>query len=159
MVYRCSSNLKDLLIKDKLMPQTRVIGTKCKPYNRPCVTCPRIRHTDVVMSETNIRYRICRKYNCQSRSCFYCPTCKHCYWKYVRERSQTINEWYRQHETHIKSIFKTLYPSISMKRIMKQQTKISTFWTESDKNKRLCLEEAWIHLLNTIWPNGLNAMF
>ena len=27
---------------------------------------------------------------------------------------------------------------------------------EEDKNKRLWLEEAWIHLLDTIQPKGLN---
>ena len=27
---------------------------------------------------------------------------------------------------------------------------------EEDKNKRLCLEEAWIHILDTIQPRGLN---
>ena len=28
---------------------------------------------------------------------------------------------------------------------------------ETNKNRKLRLEEAWIHLLNTVYPNGLNA--
>ena len=27
---------------------------------------------------------------------------------------------------------------------------------EEDKNRRLCLEESWLHLLDTIEPRGLN---
>ena len=72
-VYRQSANLRDKLVKGHVKKELKLGMTT--PCNKPCITCPKMDHSNVVTSDTNIRYKIPGKFNCQSKNIIYVLTC------------------------------------------------------------------------------------
>ena len=153
-VYRKAKNLKQLLVKGKIhtLSQTPGFSTNC---NKPCITCPRMDSSNTMTSLSNISYKIQGKFNCQTRNAVYVMECTICHKQYVGETSQMVNARFRVHESFIRTKndnniaehFNIDTPTSYTIKIVGQ---------EEDKNRRLRLEESWIHLLDTIEPKGLN---
>ena len=84
-------------------------------------------------------------------------TCSICGKQYVGETTQTLNRRFRTHESVIRSNNEN---NIAEHFNLINQSPISytvkIVGQEEDKNKRLRLEESWIHLLDTFQPKGLN---
>ena len=72
-VYGRAPNLRDKLVRGQLKKELK-LGTT-SPYNKPCITCPKMDHSNVVTSNMNISYKIPGKFNCQSKNVIYVLTC------------------------------------------------------------------------------------
>ena len=72
-VYRQAANLRDKLVKGHIKKQLQLGMTT--PCNKPCITCPKMDHSNVVTSNTDISYKIPGKFNCQSRNVIYVLRC------------------------------------------------------------------------------------
>ena len=83
-----------------------------------------------------------------------CTLCKK---QYVGETTQTINLRFRLHESFIKNKRENnIAEHFNLDDHTNTSYTITIVGAEEDKNKCLRLEEAWIHLLDTIQPKGLN---
>ena len=71
------------------------------PCNRPCITCPKMDHSNVVTSNTDISYKIPEKFNCQSKNVIYVLTCGIHNVQNVGGTQQTLNARFRLHKSMI----------------------------------------------------------
>ena len=97
-VYRRSTNLQDKLVRGTMKKDPTLGMTS--PCNKPCITCPKMDHSNIIMSNKNISYKIPGKFNCQSTNVL---TCGLHYLQYVGETQQTLNARFRLHESMIKT--------------------------------------------------------
>ena len=126
--------------------------------NKQCFTCPKMDHSNVVTSKTNISYKIPGKFNCQSKNVIYVLTCGIHNLQYVGETQQTLNARFRLHESMIntrKENHVAHHFNEDDHLNNKLDYKINIVGQEANKNRRL--EEAWMLLLNTHYPNGSNS--
>ena len=164
VVYRKSNNIRNLIISG-LVSKPKEPKFRCQPCRdsrrKTCISCDRITHTNTVTNNKNITQKIRGFFNCQSENCIYCLTCHCCHKKYVGETSQSVNNRLRGHESHIRNYRK--HPNnpvanhFGMNLNNAQDYSIEIVDHESDKNRRLRLEEAWIFILNSMTPSGLSA--
>ena len=71
--------------------------------------------------------------------------------------SQTLNKRFRIHESLIRSHSENnIAENFNLSNHSPISYTVKIVGQEVDKNKRLRLEESWIHLLDTFQPNGLN---
>ena len=163
-VYRKSTNMKQLLITG-LVNRKKKPAYRCQPCReterKGCITCDRITTTNQVTSSENITLPIRGIFTCQSHNCIYCLTCHCCSKKYIGESSQTVNLRMRGHESHIRYYIKhpnnPVAQHFGVNQLTEKEYSIEILDQEPDKNKRNRLEEAWIFLLNTMTPSGLNT--
>ena len=155
-VYKKAKNLKQLLVKGKITTSQPTLGfsTKC---NKPCKTCPRMDTSNTITSLDGISYKIQGKFTCQSRYIVYVMTCSICGKQYVGETTQTLNKRFRTHESVIRSNSENnIAEHFNLINHSPISYTVKIVGQEEDKNKRLRLEESWIHLLDTFQPKGLN---
>ena len=155
VVYRRASNLRDSLVSSKL--NSKMLKPITEPCGKPCLTC-KIMNTSTVATDerSKISYKIRGNFNCQSLNTIYRLTCKPCQLYYIGESSTTLNTRMRNHESTIRRKTASTPVAIHFESHDLPEYHIEALDMEPDKNKRLRLEEAWMHLLNTINPNGLN---
>ncbi len=122
-----------------------------------CRTCRSMRRAETIKGPNQEEYRLRAKYNCQSMGVVYCLECNKCGKKYVGETSTTFNTRFRNHDSTIKHN-RPGPVAAHFNRRDHQGTgyRVTVLDKEWDKNKRLRLEEAWMHLLSTIQPYGMN---
>ena len=88
----------------------------------------------------------------------YIKTCEICDIQYVGESSNTLNTRCRGHERAIRNekdhLVAQHYNSYNHSLY---DYNIIAVDKEPDKNKRLRLEEAWMFLIDSLYPRGLNA--
>ena len=83
-------------------------------------------------------------------------TCTICGKQYVGKTSQTLNKRFRTHGSIIRSNSENnIAEHFSLKNHSPISYTVKIVGQEED-NKRLMLEESWIHLLDTFQPKGLN---
>lgn len=156
VVYARSDNLRDILIQGSL--HTQKITRGCHPCNKPCMTCNRINTEQSITTNQNITYPIRGEFDCQSHDTIYAMTCNICNMRYVGETTTTVNTRFRSHETAIRQ---DRGNPVSIHYNLPQHSYTDYNVTLLDKeplrNRRLRLEEAWMILLNTLQPNGLNG--
>ena len=150
--------MRDKLVKGHVKKELKLGMTA--PCNKPCITCPKMDHSNVVTSNTDISYKIPGKFNCQSKNVIYVLTCGIHNVQYVGETQQTLNARFRLHESMINT--KKENPVADHfneddHSNNKLDYKINIVGQEANKNRRLRLEETWMLLLNTHYPNGLNS--
>ena len=163
-VYRKSRNLRDLLITGIVNPKPPQ-KQRCIPCRdirgKSYLTCNRLSYSNSVTSTDNVSLKIRGNFTCQSRNCVYSLTCNCCGKKYIGESFQTINLRMRGHESHIRYWRKHPRTPVAQhfgtKNLNEKEYTLEILDQEQDKNKRNQLEEAWIFLLNTITPSGLNS--
>ena len=159
MVYSKGKNLKQLLVKGKIHTLSQTPGFSTN-YNKPCITCPRIDSSNIVTSILNISYKIQGKFTCHTCNAVYVMECTICHKQYVGETSQTVNARFRVHESFIRTKKdNNIAEHFNMEDHTPTSYTIKIVGQEEDKNRRLHLEESWIHLLDTIKPRGLNLKF
>ena len=78
--------------------------------------------------------------------------------KYVGESENTLSKRCRGHESNMRNVRDNLVSqhSGSYNHTYKDYC-ISVVHSETDKNKRLRLEEAWMILLDALYPKALNS--
>ena len=88
----------------------------------------------------------------------YLLTCSICEKRYIGETEQTLNGRCRGHESNMRSnnenIVSTHYKEYNH---TSEDYTVTAIDKEMDYNKRLRLEEAWMILLETMYPKGLNS--
>ena len=157
-VYRRAPNLRDKLVRGQLKKELKLGITS--PCNKPCITCPKMDHSNVVTSNMNISYKIPGKFNCQSKNVIYVLTCGTHNLQYVGETQQMLNARFRLHESMINTRKENPVADHFNEEDHAENKlyfKINVVGQESNKNRRLRLEEAWMLLLNTHQPNGHNS--
>ena len=87
-VYRRAANMRDKLVEGHIKKQLQLGMTA--PCNKPCISCPKMDHSNVVTSNTDISYKIPGKFNCQSKNIIYVLTCGTHNVQYVGETQQTL---------------------------------------------------------------------
>ena len=103
-------------------------------------------------------YHIRGSFTCQSRNIIYLLTCSIYNAQYIGEKEQTLNRRCRGHESDMRGDNNNI-----VSRHYKKYNHTSEDYTvtaidkETDYNKRLRLEEAWILLLESMHPKGLNG--
>ena len=158
MVNRRSRNLKDKLVRGNIKKNDTMLGMTA-PCNTPCISCPKMDHSNVITSNRNISYKIPGRFNCQSRNIIYVLTCELHNKQYVGETQQTLNARLRLHESMIRTRKENIVAEHFNEEDHEdnQNFKINIVGHEQDKNRRLRLEETWMLLLNTHQSNGLNS--
>ena len=100
-------------------------------------------------------------YNCQSENCIYCLIRNCCNKRYIGVSSQTVNNRLHGHESHIRNYHQfpgnpvAQHCGINLNNPQDYKTQILD--QENDKNRQFRLEEAWIFILKTLTPGGLNT--
>ena len=80
-----------------------------------------------------------------------------CHKQYVGETSRMVNARFRVHESFIRTKRDdNIAEHFNMSDHTPTSYTIKIVGQEDDKNRRLRLEESWIHLLDTIECKGLN---
>ena len=128
------------------------------PCGKPrCKTCNHIQ-TGSKISRGQDTYNIRGSFTCQSRNIVYLLTCNICNEKYVGETEQTLNGRCRGHESNMRAnhdnILSKHYKEYNH---ISEDYAVTTIDKESDYNKRLRLEEAWIIVMDSMHPKGLNS--
>ena len=159
-MYRKSSNIKDLIVSG-LANQLTTPAFKCIPCkdvrNKKCKTCEKINYTNTETTPENITIKIRGNHNCQSEDCIYCLTCLGCKKKYIGESSQTVNKRMRGHKSHIRNPTNPVAQHFGINLNSETAYNKDILDQESDKNRNLQLEEAWIFILRSMTSNGSNT--
>ncbi len=159
VTYSRGPNLGDLLTSTKLEKQPKIRG--CKPCHKPCATCRHVvTSRSVTSSRTNKSYPITGDFTCQTTGAVYVLTCNECQDRiqYVGETSNTVNDRFRGHIYSIRHNKDT--PVANHMNTHQNSTNFSIHVvasTNADQNNRRRLEEAWITLMDSMKPRGLNA--
>ena len=147
VTYSGSPNLKDIHIKGTLKDTQSSRGTICCGKIR-CKTCNHILPGSKVHKELEI-YDIRGSFTCQSRNIIYLLTCSICNKKYIGETAQTLKRRCRGHESNMRAnndnIVSKHYKEYNH---TSEDYTVTAIDRETDYNKRLRLEEAWIILLD-----------
>lgn len=159
MAYKRSRNLRDLLCHSHFPRPTPNNGShQCMKFN--CKHCENIISDKHVVSTSNGRtINISGNNTCQTRNVIYAITCPVCRSQYIgktgrhlwerladhkrdiknRNRDSPVAEHFRDHDVQCADIFCTIIDN-----------------SPSDNNVRKRLEEAWIRIMNTMHPTGMN---
>ena len=161
IVFKKSKNLKESIITG-LVNAKKPPMYKCSPCRnnnrKGCILCDRILHNNIVTNKEDT-HKLRGYHHCQSENCIYCLICLCCNKEYIGETSQTVNNRLRGHESHIKNYHKhpnnpvAQHYGINLNKA--KEYNIMILDQEIDKNRRLRLEEACIHILETMTPRGL----
>ena len=106
----------------------------------------------------NISYPIRGNFDGQSYDIIYIMTCEICDIQYVGESSNTLNTRCRGHESAIRN--ENDHPVAQHYNSYNHSLhdyNIIAVDREPEKNKRLRLEEAWMFLMDSLHPKGLNV--
>lgn len=158
VAFRRPPNLKNCLVRTDINFVRPDIGSK--PCGKPCSICRYMTTSTTVTSHSNQKtVRIHHSINCNTYSAIYVIQCKQCHKQYVGQTSNSIRERFTGHRADIKSAneYKPVSrhftsPSHSINDV----TITGLMVTENNVNIRLRTEEAWIAILNTTEPSGLN---
>ena len=156
VTYSRSPNLNDILIKGTLEDNQQPRGTIPCGKTR-CKTCD---HTQLgnTVKKDHERYQIRGSFTCLSRNVIYLLTCSICEKRYIGETEQTLTGRYRDHESNMRSyndnIVSTHYKQYNH---TSEDYIVTAIDKETDYNRRLRLQEAWMILLETMYPKGLNS--
>lgn len=159
VAYRRPKNLKDLLVHSSMGGPPTTTGTV--PCAQPrCKTCQFIQSTTQFSStRTGIIYHTIGHIDCSSTHVIYLITCNRCLKQYVGQTSQSLRTRMMQHRYNISCQDK--YRPVSIHFNLPDHSitdfRVTGITTASrDTRQRLAQESAWIRLLSTWQPWGLN---
>ena len=156
-----------MLVRAKI-PQPK--STTPKGYTRPKTSksCTRISQSGKITNlNNNTTYGSFTKGTCQSNNFIYCFECNWCHIKYVGQSKNRITDRFQGHIFDIKHNNKTAvarhfhshndHTNPSMIIHILEYTRLPRDIPKS-KSIRHNRELVWIHILNTLIPNGLNIV-
>ncbi len=157
LTHSRATNLRNILVTSD--HPRRATNNGSKPCYKPCASCPLVQTSAHIRStRTSKRYKINIDSNCQDFNIVYVITCKKCGIQYVGETSRTLNERMRNHESSIRR--RDPHPVATHFNLPQHSTRdllVTIIDRSPKKNERLRLEEAWMMILDTYTPNGLNG--
>ncbi len=158
VTYRRPRNLKDILVhSDFVRNPIQKPGMRTCP--KKCTSCPKVAVCDSFTSySTNKTYKIQGSHNCQSSFIIYLIQCSRCHVQYV---GQTSNSLHQRLTSHTSDVKKNKPTSIAAHfnqphHSIRDLQCLVICPTYRDANLRLRHEEAWIRILETWYPTGLN---
>ena len=138
-----------MLVKSKVyfQPQPK-LSQLC--WQQRCLSCTHMNTSQVISKKDNHSYPIRGNFHCKSSDIIHVMTCHVCNIQYVVETSNTMNSRCRGHESFIRTekIHLVAIHYSSYNHTIDDYS-ISIVDKESNKNRRLTLEESWLTLLNT----------
>ena len=120
-----------------------------------CKTCDHIQQGDTITKQQET-YPIRGSFTCQSKNLVYLPTCSICNKQYVEETEQMLNRRCRGHESNIRRHNDNIVSKHKEYNHTSDDYIVTAIDKETDYNKRVRLE-AWIFLLESMHPKGLNS--
>ena len=161
--FRSSRKLSSCLVRAKLYPTERVVGSF--KFNKPrCLVCANVTETNTFTSRgTGKTYKINHKFDCDENCLVYLLTCKHCGVQYVgqtvadfRYRWNNYKDNRRKHSRNDDCMQKHLYGHyLSCKKDF-LNTVSATFIDKADPSIPLKREQYKRYTLQTNAPHGLN---
>ena len=83
ITFRSAWKLSSYLVRDKLYPLERTVGS-CKCYGKRCEVCENFTETSTFTSTaTQNTYKINHQFNCCEKCLVYLLTCNKCFKKYI----------------------------------------------------------------------------
>ena len=161
--FRRGPSIRDKLVRSNLSPTINLKIRGSSPCNRPCATCPLMLNSEnLTSSSNNSKHKIHGSYNCTSTNVVYVITCTNCNIQYVGQTSTTVNSRMRNHISDIKTRKLEKPVAAHFCNNACNVTHVSIIVIDScqsrDVNTLLRLEEAWIRILVTRQPAGLNLI-
>ncbi len=158
VTYRRPRNLKDILVhSDFVRPPKRKNGmTTCAKH---CSSCPQVLLTDKIKSTTTQKeYEVQGSHTCQSNHVIYLIQCTKCRSQYVGQTMNTLHTRMTSHRSDIKNKKVTSVAGHfnSPNHSLRDMKFTAICYTYRDGNLRLRHEEAWIRILQTWYPTGMN---
>ncbi len=158
ITFRRPRNLKDILVHSDFVrkPKTRSGMTTCPKH---CSSCPRIQPgTEFTSKATGETFTIQGSHNCRSSYIIYLIECSQCQCQYV---GQTSNTLHCRLISHVSDIRRKKYTSIgthfnSPGHNVNHLKATVIAPSYRDANFRMRHEEAWIRILKSWYPHGLN---
>ena len=159
--YKRGPSIRDKLVRSQLSPTITLKTRGSSPCNRPCATCPLMSTTEYITSTSNqTKHKIRMCYNCTSTNVIYVITCNKCNLHYVGQTSTTLNNRMRNHISDIKThkLEKPVGAHFCNNACNVTNVNVTVIDSCQSRNVNtlLRLEEAWIRLLVTMQPAGLN---
>ena len=154
--YSRKKNIRNILVRSLHPKPTFIPG--CRKCTKGCATCPLIKTATEVTSKYGKTYKVNGSFDCQSVNCVYTITCTKCGDQYCGESSQTINQRFRGHVHCIRANKDNpVAKHFNQQNHSEHDLAIIIVDRATQKNERLRLENAWILLLNSRVPFGINA--
>ena len=159
VTFRRNRNLKDFLVKSTLTSQKKT-ASFCTPCRKPrCTTCPHIFTTKTVVNRSTQRsYRVATSSDCQTHDVVYLIQCCQCNIQYVGQTSNSLHVRFQQHLRDVKqnNQFKAVSQHYTSPGHSPTDARLTVVDRATALNTRLRLEEAWVTVLSTHQPQGLN---
>ena len=160
IVYRWDRNLKDILVRSRLLPIPTPVSVGTKKCSRPrCKTCPFVIQTPSI-SFPKGSFQIKETFTCESRNLIYAIICKRCEMKYIGETGRLLAERFRDHLRYIHKKELKPVPLHFNSPNHRGADDISVTAIKSctgDQALRFSLENRLIHGLGVLSPAGLNV--
>ena len=160
VAYKRPTNIHDMIVHSKMSKRTAPYNvTKCN--RRRCTHCSTIKESDCFMStNTASVHKMNYDLSCTSTAVIYLITCKKCKAQYVGQTRQKCANRMNSHKydivhfpdtfTNVSEHFNSAGHSIQDFSFMPIE-KVTNDW------KRLLKETTWMHVLDTVSPNGMNS--
>lgn len=162
IAYRRPPNLRDLLVFSEHPKPNKKSG--CRPcMSSTCNYCKYFTTSQYIKSTSSgKRWPIIGNNSCESFHVIYVITCPLCHFQYVGQTGRNIRRRLYEHLRDIR-IHDRLQPVANhfLHHDILPEDLIITVVDNSakDRNSRLRLEEAWIRILDTITPSGINLNY
>ena len=162
LAYRRPRNLKDKLVSSDLTSSKKP-QQGSGPCKKPkCLCCPMMRTTTTFTSKTTREpYNINGSFDCSSSYVIYMIECRKCQMQYVGQTSTSISLRMTAHRCDIKKKLNKSVPNHhnldTPSHSIRDVSVIVLCDTPSKLMSRTTLEAAWIQLLKTLEPYGLNV--
>ncbi len=159
VAHKRPKNLRDILVKAKLPTQRSPVTSTTTNCN--CITCnhwlnklPTIKSTT-----TGATHSVAPNIDCQTENCIYLIQCRICDKQYIGETSRTLRARYTEHRSRIKNKHEEIVyahfndlghnpDDVLMKGVQRLAT--------GETNVRRRTEQAWITMMRSHAPSGLN---
>ena len=158
LTFRRNQNLKNHLVKSRISRQAQKRGTTPCDKSR-CKTCPQIMTTHTVTSTTNSRrLRVMATATCLTADIVYLTQCHKCGIQYVGQTNNPLHIRFQQHIRDIKlrDPTKSVSQHYNSFNHTPRDAKVTVLDHAHCLKACLRLEDAWITLLATHQPAGLN---
>ena len=164
--FRSTRNLKIYLVRSKIYPLERKVGSeKCK--SKRCLVCLNVSETDVIQSfQTKEQYKIKYQLNCNDKCLVYLRSCKVCGLQYIGSTTDKFRlRWnnYKENNRKAKRGEEYMQPlvfehfSSNNHNGFLEDCSIA-FIDKTDGSDPTGREEYWRRVLKTVTPYGLNTI-
>ena len=164
--FRSTRNLKSFLVRSKIYPLEREVGSKKCEGNR-CQVCINVKETKTFESfQTNKQFKINHELDCNSKCLIYLLSCKTCCMQYVGSTTDKFRFRWNNYklnsrkaekgEDHMQTYVFEHFSSEGHNGFL-EDCEI-TFIDKTDNSDPVRREEYWRRMLKTSSPYGLNTL-